>query len=571
MHSSPAQQYRQVKAQGTQTLSAAPTHIFAQPLCAEPRAAVTGPCAAMPEDRARSQSIKWRRPQQQQLQLRGAQESPRPYFMASSGLLAPATHPLMPQYPVMMPSYQQSGLHHAQPTRGRSWEPPRGHMLMGQIYATRPVIRSRSGTPQREHSQPHAIHKAAILPAGLPVPYAGKPTSAYSYQPTLHKMLLQVPSPSRSRSGMVPCTSVTNVSSIPKAVAQAVPVSASAALAKEQVDTSAPSLSCTLKLIPQAQSQPTGQSAKPIGEVAAEQLKQVVTAKLQAHQDTQTQASLAVPTSSQSGQPVISSIMTQTDSQDLIKTTQLSAESVQELAMPRLSMEDRKAESLLLQQSYQDALRDLEASRRETQELQDQFEKAQTENQSFQRDRERAEKELTVTCDKRDQANRKLEGEKRILESNHATLLKKLSDSQEELHRVQGDLQRAQLNFDEQSGNLQGQVRQLTSELKNVESKASLQCREQMQKEQEARREMEVQNQSQQWQIEELHGHIVELKRDIDSLEQERKCSPDLLAPLPPTVEENHQLKLKLAEAQAELDNALRQLKRQHLQNKEAW
>jgi chromosome segregation ATPase len=360
------------------------------------------------------------------------------------------------------------------------------------------------------------------------------------------------------------------VSSIPKAAAQAVPVSASAALAKEQVDTSAPSLSCTLKLIPQAQSQPPGQSAKPTGEVATEQLKQVVTAKLQAHQVTQTQASLAVSATSQSGQPPISSIMTQTDSQDLIKTTQLSAESVQELAIPRLSTEDRKAENLLLQQSYQDALRDLEASKREKQELQDQFEKAQTENQSFQRDRERAEKELIATCDKRDQANRKLEGEKRILESNHATLLKKLSDSQEELHRVQGDLQRAQSNFDEQARDLRSQVRQLTSEL-NVESKASLQCREQMQKEQEARREMEVQNQSQQWQIEELHGHIVELKSGINSLEQERKCSPDLSAPLPPTVEENHQLKLKLAEAQAELDNTLRQLKRQHLQSKETW
>lgn len=440
---------------------------------------------------------------------------------------------------------------------------------MGQIYTSRPVIRSRSGTPQREHSQPHAIQKAATLPAGLPVPYAGKLTTAYSHQPPLHRMLLQVPSPSRPRTGMMPCTPVATVSSIPKATAQAVPVSASAALAKDQVDASAPSLSCTLKFIPQAQSQPTGQSAQATGDVAIEQLKQV-TSKLQAHQVAQTQAGLAVPMSSQSGRPAMSSMMTQTDSQDLIKTTQLSAESVQELAMPRLSMEDRKAENLLLQQSYQDALRDLEASRREKQELQDQFEKAQIENQSLQRDRERAEKELVAKCDKRDQANRKLEGEKRILESNHAALLQKLSDSQEELRRVQGDLQRAQLNFDEQAGNLRGQVRQLTSELKNAESKASVQCREQIQKEQEARRETEVQNESQRWQIEELHGHIVELKRDIGLLQQERKCSPNLMAPLPPTVEENHELKLKLAEAQAELDNTLRQLKRQHLQNKGA-
>eukprot|EP00930_Biecheleria_cincta_P003171 TRINITY_DN104103_c0_g1_i1.p1 TRINITY_DN104103_c0_g1~~TRINITY_DN104103_c0_g1_i1.p1 ORF type:complete len:599 (-),score=93.35 TRINITY_DN104103_c0_g1_i1:165-1742(-) len=524
----------------------------------------------MPEDRARSQSIKWRRPQQQQLQLRGAQESPRPYFTNNSGLLTPSTHPFMPQYSMIMPSYQQSGLHHAQPIRGRSWEPPRGHMFVGQIYTSRPVMRSRSGTPHREHSQLYAAHKAASLPAGLLVPYAGKPTSAYSQQPTLHKTLLQVPSPNRPRTGMTPITPVTPVSSIPKAAAQAVPVSASAALAKEQVDTLAPSLSCTLKHIPQAQSQPIGQSAQPTGEATTEQLKQAVNAKLQAHQVTQTQASLAVPRSSQIRQPHMSSMMTQTDSQDLIKTTQLSAESVQELAIPRLSMEDQKAESLLLQQSYQDALRDLQASRQEKQELQDQFEKAQAENQSLQRDRERAEKELTAKCDKRDQANRKLEGEKRILESTHATLLKKLSDSQEVLDRVQGDLHRAQSNFDEEAGNLRGQVRQLTSELKSAESKASLQCREQIQNEQEARRELEVQNQSQRWQIEELHGHIVELKRVIDSLQQERKCSPDLLAPLPPTVEENHRLRLKLAEAQAELDNTLRQLKRQQVHNKGA-
>lgn len=403
--------------------------------------------------------------------------------------------------------------------------------------------------------------------------YAGKPpTCAYSHQPApIANMLRQVPSPCRLRTAVAPMMPVPPT--LPQASIQT--TSAMAAARKDQSYSPAP----PHQRVPQqqAQSQPSAQSAQTKGAAPTEQLQQfqqAVTAKLEAHQLAQGQANVTVPAASKVGQPSTCSMDTQTHPQDLVNTIQLSPEEFQitfgkpdESVLARPNLQEQEAELQKLQQSWKEAVEELEETRQGFKELEAQLQKSQSEADSLRRDRSRAEQELTTKVaelDKRDQANRKLEGQNRVLQSNEEAGKKQLGEKSEELRRALEELQHVHESSQcarEEVQRLQDKGKELRSELASAEKQANAytECLQQLRKAQKAQQDLEAGKEAQTRQIEELHNYIFDLRRESDLQQMETKP----LAIMQPTLieQENIELQKKLADAQGDLHNALQQLK----------
>eukprot|EP00930_Biecheleria_cincta_P068387 TRINITY_DN5578_c0_g2_i4.p1 TRINITY_DN5578_c0_g2~~TRINITY_DN5578_c0_g2_i4.p1 ORF type:complete len:524 (+),score=132.95 TRINITY_DN5578_c0_g2_i4:31-1572(+) len=485
-------------------------------------------CSDSSRPHTSSSSIRWRRPQQQQLQLRGMQDArcfaatpgvltpkaSRTYFAATPGVLTPNVHQLRPPYSLMVRALPSARHHHPVPhVRGQSHEPPRGRALTRQpiVMQAQTVIRSRSATPAREYSQPYIIHKPAALPAGAPVKYAGNPaTCVYSHQPApVVNAVKQVASPCRMRTAVAP------VMLVPQTVSQATIQTTSGIAAASK-----------------AQSQPTEQGA---------------------------QTKDAVSTCSMN---------TQTHPQDLVDTIQLSPEEFQvtfgkstaERAVIRPSLQDQEAERQMLKQSWKEAVEELEANRKENKELQAKVSKNQAEVESALREKSRVEQELTkkaAECSERDQAYQELE--------------KQLGEKNQDLQRVREELQQSHESSEsarQEVRRSQEKVKELRLELASAEKQASArasaytECCQQLQQEQKARHDLAVGSEVQRRQIEALHNYIFDMGRDSNL--QQRDIKP-LAVMKPEGIEqENLELKTKLADAQGDLHNALKQLNRLH-------
>jgi len=396
--------------------------------------------------------------------------------------------------------------------------------------------------------------------------YAGKPPACtYSHQPApIANMLRQVPSPCRLRTAVAPMMPVPPT--LPQAGVQT--ASTMAVARKDQSYSPAP----PHQRVPQqqVQSQPSAHSAQTKGAAPAEQqqFQHAVTAKLEAHQLAQSQV----------GQPSTCSMDTQTHPQDLVNTIQISPAEFQisfgnadgRLVAPPNSQE-QEAERQKLQQRWKEAVEELEVERKKIKELEEQLQKNQSEADSARRNTSRAEQELTAKaaeCDKRDQANRKLEGEKRVLENNVVAGKKQLSEKSEELRRTLEELQhlheRSQC-AQEEAQRLQDKQKELRSELASAEKQANAysECVQQLRKAQKAQHDLEAAwgkgKEAQTRQIEELHNYIVDLRRESDL--QQMQTKP--LAIYQPAMleQENIELQTKLADTQGDLHNALQQLK----------
>jgi len=396
-----------------------------------------------------------------------------------------------------------------------------------------------------------------------------KPASCvYSHQPGPQNTLKQVASPSRLRTAVAPLMQLASYPQVSIQTTSALP-----AAIKERATSPTPSLGNTMHRLPQqqAQSPPAVQGAHPAGAAAAEQqqqqqqFEQAVTAKLQAHQLAQGQASASVPAASQVEQP--SSCPTiQTHPQDLVRTIQVSSENMQ---ARRPSAEDHEAERRMIEQSLKEAVEEIELNKKENNELQGQLLTKQAEVESLRHDRLRAEQELAAKvgeCDKDVMANRKLEGEKRLLESGNATLKIQNSEKSEELQKELAELQLSHQKSQsarEEAQRLQAQSGELTAELADAEEHAR--CQQQLQKEQKARQNSEVDKEAQRRQIEELHNRVIELRRAEELLE--REMQPRAVMTPAALQQQNMELQLKLADAQGDLYNVLGQLqKKRHEQ-----
>jgi len=562
LHSSPVQQNRLVKQhQGTQTLTGQPVQVFAPP-GEEPKAA-----GAASEDPSRPHSLRWPRPQQQQLQLRGVQDSrthfagtpsvltpkdSRTYFQASPGVLTPKVQQRMPPYSLMMPAFPSARHPAPHSVRGQSYEPPRGRALATQPMMTQTTFyRSRSGTPTREYA---IIHKPAAS-----VVWSHKPQAC---KPGTQSIVKQVASPSRLRTAVAPMATVP--AGYPQVSIQT--TSATAAPSKEKAISPTASLCSTLQRIPaqQVQSQPAGQSANAKGgadvvepqqqQQQQQQFQQAVTAKLQAHQ--LAQASVTVPTAGHGETAQIHPV-------DSVRTIQLSPESIQP-TIPRPSAENSEAERRIRLQSWKElertAVKELDENKKGIKELQAQILKAQGELDSIRRDKQLAEQELVakgLDFDKQGVTNRKLEGEKRLLENGPATLQKQLSEKNEAMRGEHEELQHMQersTRAREEAQCLQDQVGELVSKLASAEQKAE--CRRQLHTDSQAA-EMELE--AQRREIQDLHNRIHELKR-INDLQEGNGMQPPVLMPTSQVQQQNMELQMKLANAQGDLYNVLQQL-----------
>jgi len=285
---------------------------------------------------------------------------------------------------------------------------------------------------------------------------------------------------------------------------------------------------------------------------------------LQAHQLAQGQASVGVPAASQV-EPVSACPTIRTHPQDLVST--------QTVPVRRLSAEDQEAERRMMQQSLKEAVAEIELNKKENEDLQGQLLTKQAEVELLGQERLRAEQELAAKvreCDKQLMASRKLEGEKRLLENGLATLTGQISEKNEALQKVLAELQLSQQkcrSAREEAQRLQAQMGDLTEELATAEKHAN--CQQQLQKEQKARHNLEVDNEAQRQQIEELHIRIIELRRAEDLVEREMQCR-DVMTP-GALQQENMELQLKMADVQGDLNNVLQQLhheqqKKQQLQ-----
>lgn len=396
-----------------------------------------------------------------------------------------------------------------------------------------------------------------------------KPASCvYSHQPGPQNTLKQVASPSRLRTAAAPMMQL--APSYPQVSKQT--TSALPAASKERATSPTPSLCNTMPRLPQqqAQSQQAVQSANPAGPASAEQqqFEQAVTAKLQAHQLAQGQGSASVPAASPV-QQASSCPTIQTHPQDLVRTIQVSPENMQ---ARRPSAEDHQAERQMIEQSLKEAVEEIELNKKENKELQEQLLTKQAEVESLRHDRLRAEQELAAKvgeCDKDVMANRKLEGEKRLLESANAALKIQNSEKSEELQKELAELQLSRQKSQsarEEAQRLQAQVGELTAELADAEEHAR--CKQQLQKEQKARHESEVDKEAQRRQIEELHNRVIELRRAEELLE--REMQPRAVMTPAALQQKNMELQLKLADAQGDLYNVLEQLqKKRHEQQKQ--
>lgn len=500
--STPMQQHRQVKQQSMQTLSAAATQVFANSPCRQESVTIaTGPCPTSRGNYPNPHRTNVRSPQPQQLQqrARGAAMSP--------GVLTPNVGGFMSPCSVVLPARRPSGLHGAHSTRGRSWDSPQARTPMMQIYP--PVIRSRSGTPtpRREYSQGYMLHKHGT---------------------TLQSNLTTLPTPVRMRTGVAPIMPAMPTSSNSQTTIQT--TSALAVSAKDKGVSAAPSLCSTLNRIPQASTKATERSVQSSG-AATDQLQQA--------------GSATAPVTSSPVEPP----------QDLVRTIQLSAAALQERAFPRPSLEDQDAERLLLEQSYQDACRDLERSRHEKQELKAKLQQVQAESAAEAHSRTRVEQEIAAKaseCEKRVQAGRKLENENNALQKDDPNIKAVLKAKCDELQNLSEQLQSSN---EELNGNnelvecLQDQVKELSNQRAKVECKDSSEFQRQLLQEQEANHHIRLEGEIQRRQIEELKRFVADKER------------PAAAAPHPPTAQENERLQRGYEEMLAELDNALRQLK----------
>eukprot|EP00930_Biecheleria_cincta_P083722 TRINITY_DN73235_c0_g1_i1.p1 TRINITY_DN73235_c0_g1~~TRINITY_DN73235_c0_g1_i1.p1 ORF type:complete len:540 (-),score=81.72 TRINITY_DN73235_c0_g1_i1:89-1708(-) len=515
--STPMQQHRQVKQQSMQTLSAAATQVFANsPSRQEPVAFATGPCATSRGTHSHPHRTQVRSPQPQQLQQRARAVA------TSSGVLTPHVGGFKTPCSVVLPARRQSGMHSAHHIRGRSLDPLQARTPLMQIYAT--VIRSRSGTPtpRREYSQPYIFQKHGTV---------------------IHSHL---PTPLRSRTGVAPIAPAMQTLSNSQATIHT--KSALAVSTKDKSGSVAPSLCSTMNRIPQASTQATGRSVQSSGVFAPEQLQQVA-AKLQAHQLAQTQTQTSSVTA-----PVGSSTVEQ--AQDLVCTIQLSAEALQERAFPRPSLEDKDAERLLHQQSYEDTLRDLKHSRLEKQDLQAQLDRVQADKAPETHTRERAEQDIKAKaseCEKRVQAGRKLESENSALSTAKAQLLEEFNAKCEELQNRLKQVQSSHEDLNAQNELLeclQNQFKELSKEQALVANKVSSESQRRLQEEQEAKHNFRKEREMHRLQIEQLMRFVAERERPAV-----------FSAPPPITVQENERLETRYAEMLAELDNALRHLR----------